>query len=376
LEHRKPPQAPGTLVVVRAAGLRAELEAVRRRGATIGFVPTMGAFHDGHRSLMRAARAAHDVVVVSLFVNPLQFGPTEDLGRYPRDLEGDLAVAREEGVDILFAPSVDEMYPGGLTSRGHPASRGTTVHVDGLTDGLCGSARPGHFDGVATVVAKLFSLVGPSTAYFGRKDAQQLAVIRRMAADLYLPVEVVGCPLVRESDGLALSSRNRNLTPVERKAATVIYRGLSTGAQLVRSGERDAGRIRRVVANVLTTEPLVRLEYAEVVGAEDMVPVERLPAVSPEEEQEVLVAVAARVGDVRLIDNMTIRVDAAGARVDLGVIPGVARGPGDVPRIARGPGGVPRGARGSGGVPRGARGSGGVPRTDGLPGGGAACAAR
>jgi pantoate--beta-alanine ligase len=348
LEHRNPSHASGPLVVVQAAGLRAELEAVRRQGATVGFVPTMGAFHDGHRSLMRAARAAHDLVVVSLFVNPLQFGPGEDLDRYPRDLGSDLGVAREEGVDILFAPSVEEMYPNGRTL--------TTVHVEGLTDGLCGSARPGHFDGVATVVAKLFSLVGPCTAYFGRKDAQQLAVVRRMTADLCLPVEVVGCPLVREPDGLAASSRNRNLMPAERQAAAVIYRGLRTGADLVQSGERDAGRLRRVVANVLTTEPLVRLEYAEVVGADDMVPVEVL-------EGEVLVAVAARVGTVRLIDNMTIRVDAAGASVDLGVMPGAA-GEAGAPRTG-GPGDVPRDFRGGGGAPR-------IERS----GGGAACAAR
>jgi pantoate--beta-alanine ligase len=304
VKHRNSLHGPGTMVVVRAGELRARLDAVRGQGATVGFVPTMGAFHEGHRTLMRAARAAHDVVVVSLFVNPLQFGPGEDLDRYPRDFEADLQVARQEGVDILFVPPVDEMYPG--------QNRPTTVHVEGLTEGLCGSARPGHFDGVATVVAKLFALVGPATAYFGRKDAQQLAVVRRLAADLCLPIEVVGCPLVREPDGLALSSRNRNLSPAEREAATVISRGLRTGADLVRAGERDAGRLRRVVANVLTTEPLVRLEYAEVVGAEDLRPRQHL-------EGDVLVAVAARVGDVRLIDNMTIRVDAAGASVDLGL---------------------------------------------------------
>jgi pantoate--beta-alanine ligase len=289
------------------ADLRGQLDAVRADGRSVGLVPTMGAFHEGHRSLMRAARGRHDAVVVSLFVNPLQFGPAEDLDRYPRDLAGDLAVAAAEGVDVVFAPPVREMYPG------WPAPPLTTVSVAGLTDGLCGSARPGHFDGVATVVAKLFAIVGPSTAYFGKKDAQQLAVVRRMAADLCLPVEVVGCPLVREPDGLAMSSRNRNLTPAEREAATVIHRGLRAGAELVvDGGERDAGRLRRVVANVLTTEELVRLEYAEVVAADTLAPVEVLGG-------EVLVAVAARVGDVRLIDNMTIRIDAEGAAVDLGV---------------------------------------------------------
>ena len=292
-------------MIERVADLRAHLDAIRARGATVGFVPTMGAFHEGHRSLMRAARAAHDTVVVSLFVNPLQFGPTEDLDRYPKDFEGDLAAAAAERVDVVFAPPVDEMYPG------FPTRPLTTVSVAQLADGLCGSARPGHFDGVATVVTKLFSIVGPCTAYFGKKDAQQLAVVRRMATDLCLAVDVVGCPLVREADGLAMSSRNRNLSPAEREAATVIYRGLQTGADVVVGGERDGGKLRRVVANVLTTEPLVRLEYAEVVAADSLEPLEELAG-------EVLVAVAARVGDVRLIDNMTIRVDARGAVVDLG----------------------------------------------------------
>lgn len=296
------------LLVERVGDLRAQLDAARTTGSgrTVGFVPTMGAFHDGHRSLMRAARAHHDTVVVSLFVNPLQFGPTEDLDRYPKNLAGDLAIATAEGVDIVFAPPVEEMYPG------FPGPPLTTVSVAGLADGLCGSGRPGHFDGVATVVAKLFNIVGPSTAYFGKKDAQQLAVVRRMAADLCLPVEIVGCPLVREADGLAMSSRNRNLSLAEREAATVIHRGLQSGAEVVMGGERDAGKLRRVVANVLTTEPLVRLEYAEVVAADTLAPLETL-------DGEVLVAVAARVGEVRLIDNMTIRVDARGAVVDLGV---------------------------------------------------------
>jgi pantoate--beta-alanine ligase len=294
------------VVIESAAQLRAQLDAVRRQGRTVGFVPTMGAFHEGHRSLMRAARPNHDTVVVSLFVNPLQFGPAEDLDRYPKDLAGDLAAAAAEGVDIVFVPPVGEMYPD------FPAPPLTTVSVAGLTDGLCGSARPGHFDGVATVVTKLFGIVGPSTAYFGKKDAQQLAVVRRLAADLCLPVEIVGCPLVREPDGLAMSSRNRNLSPPERAAATVIHRALEMGAELVTGGERDAGKVHRVVGNVLTNEPLVRLEYAEVVAADTLSPLEVL-------DGEVLVAVAARVGDVRLIDNMTIRVDARGASVDLGV---------------------------------------------------------
>ncbi|HEY3240903.1 MAG TPA: pantoate--beta-alanine ligase [Acidimicrobiia bacterium] len=315
LERKVPDLQVETVLVTHIADLRDRLETARRQGAhnTVGFVPTMGAFHEGHRSLMRAARTRHEFVVVSLFVNPLQFGPGEDLDRYPRDLDGDLAVAGYEGVDLVYAPSVAEMYPDGAPL--------TTVHVDRLGDGLCGAGRPGHFDGVATVVAKLFALVGPATAYFGRKDAQQLAVVRRMAADLCLPVEVVGCPLVREADGLALSSRNRNLDPAERAAATVLFRALTSGADLVVGGERDACRLRRVVANVATTEELVRLEYAEVVDAGSMEPLEVLqPGVrGGPEGHDVLVAVAARVGEVRLIDNVTLRIDAAGASVDLGV---------------------------------------------------------
>lgn len=304
LERKVLQPSVDTTVVTRIPDLRDRLQRARAGGATIGFVPTMGALHEGHRSLMRAARARHDLVVLSIFVNPLQFGPAEDLDRYPRDLEGDLAIARAEGVNLVFAPPAVEMYPHGVPL--------TTVHVARLGEGLCGADRPGHFDGVATVVTKLFALVAPATAYFGRKDAQQLAVVRRLAADLCLDVEIADSPLVREADGLALSSRNRNLSPAHRSAATVLFRALNTGAELVAAGERDAGRLRRIVANIATTEELVRLEYAEVVDAATLEPVDTLAG-------EVLVAVAARVGDVRLIDNMTIRIDASGASVDLGV---------------------------------------------------------
>ena len=228
----------------------------------------MGYFHEGHRSLMRAARAAHDAVVVSLFVNPTQFGPNEDLDAYPRDLDADRAIATAEGVDVLFMPTVAEMYPDGAQ---------TTVHVDGLTERLCGASRPGHFDGVTTVVAKLFSIVGPCTAYFGRKDAQQLAVVRRMTADLDLPVSVVGCPLVREPDGVAMSSRNAYLSSDDRRRATVLVRALRSAAEAVISGERDAaGRARRFSPSVLATEPAVRVDYAEIVDAATMQPVERI----------------------------------------------------------------------------------------------------
>ena len=288
----------------RVTDLRDTCEAARRDGKTVGLVPTMGFFHEGHRSLMRAARAEHDLVVVTIFVNPLQFGAGEDLDGYPRDLAGDTAAAEAEGVDVLFAPSVAEMYP-------EPTR--TTVHVDGITAGLCGAARPTHFDGVTTVVAKLFSIVGPCTAYFGRKDAQQIAVVRRMALDLDLPATVVGCPLVRESDGVAMSSRNAYLSTEERDASTVLYRSLCAAADAVVAGERDAAALTRGIESMVATERLVEHEYAEVRRAEDLSPIERL-------DGEILVAVAARVGTARLIDNVTITIAGGEVTTDLGVI--------------------------------------------------------
>jgi pantoate--beta-alanine ligase len=276
----------------------------RRARRAVGLVPTMGGFHDGHRSLMRAARAGTDLVVVSLFVNPTQFGPGEDLAGYPRDLDRDAAAAAAEGVDVLFAPSVAAMYP--------DAPR-TTVHVAGLTERLCGASRPTHFDGVATVVTKLFSIVGPCTAYFGRKDAQQLAVVRRLATDLNLAVEVVGCPLLRDVDGVALSSRNAYLDPHERRAATVLVRALRQAAEAIRSGERDAAAVRDLAAATIATEPAVRLDYAELVDAATIEPVTRV-------EGSVLLAVAAYVGPARLIDNLTIHATHDRVDLDLGVV--------------------------------------------------------
>ena len=263
----------------------------------------MGAFHAGHRSLMRAARGECDLVVVSLFVNPTQFGPNEDLAGYPRDEAGDASAAAAEGVDLLFAPAVDEMYP---------EEPRTTVHVGGLTDRLCGASRPGHFDGVTTVVAKLFSIVGPCRAYFGRKDAQQLAVVRKMARDLDLPVEVVGCPLVREPDGMAMSSRNAYLDDEQRSAATVLSRALHDTATHATAGQR-AESVRALVRELVGAEPLVDLEYVEVVDASTLEPIDELTG-------EALVALAARVGRARLIDNCTITVlDDGSTTADLGV---------------------------------------------------------
>lgn len=290
--------------VTRVHELRALVDDARAIGGRVGFVPTMGFFHAGHRSLMRAARAENDFVVVSLYVNPLQFGPTEDLSAYPRDLERDAAAAAAEGVDVLFTPTTEEMYPRPIV---------TTVHVDGLTNGLCGRSRPTHFDGVTTVVAKLFSMVGPCRAYFGRKDAQQLAVVRRMAEDLDLPVEVIGCPLVREPDGLAMSSRNAYLEPDDRRAAAILSRALHEAAAEVANGERDADSVHRVLTGLIATEPRVQLDYAEVVDAHDLTPVTEITG-------DVLVAVAANVGRARLIDNMTVSVGPHSVDVDLGVV--------------------------------------------------------
>lgn len=289
--------------VERVDDLRGILDEARAAGRTVGFVPTMGYFHEGHLGLVRAARAESDVVVVSIFVNPLQFGEGEDLDAYPRDPEGDAAAAEAEGVDVLFVPPVEEMYPRACV---------TTVHVAELSEGLCGITRPTHFDGVATVVSKLFSIVGPCRAYFGKKDYQQLAVVRRLVADLGMPVEVVGCPLVREPDGVAMSSRNAYLGAEERRAATVLHRGLVAGVEAARGGERDADALARLVAEVVASEPRVHLEYAEVVSGDALAPVRQL-------DGDVLVAVAARVGRARLIDNATLAVDAHDVVADLGV---------------------------------------------------------
>jgi pantoate--beta-alanine ligase len=284
--------------------LRDACDQARAAGRTVGLVPTMGFLHEGHRSLMRCARAQTSFVVVTIFVNPLQFGPSEDLGRYPRDLAGDLETCTAEGVDVVFAPSVAEMYP---------QRSATTVHVAGVTEGLCGEHRPGHFDGVTTVVTKLFAIAGPCHAYFGRKDAQQAAVVTRMAADLDLPVEVVACPLVREADGLALSSRNAYLSPADRRVAPVLFRALAAAADSVVAGERDPQRLRAAIRETIATEPTIDLEYVEVRDAASIAPIERV-------DGNVLVALAARLGGTRLIDNVGISVAGTSVSVDLGAM--------------------------------------------------------
>jgi pantoate--beta-alanine ligase len=285
------------------ADLRSACDHARSQGLRVGLVPTMGFLHEGHRSLMRAAHATCDFVVVTIFVNPLQFGAGEDLERYPRDLSGDLAQCEREGVDAVFAPSVAEMYP-----SGRPL---TTVHVAGLTADLCGAARPTHFDGVATVVTKLFAATGACTAFFGRKDAQQLAVITRLVEDLNLPVQVVGCPIVREPDGLARSSRNAYLSVEQRRAALVLSHALRAAAAAAGAGERDASALVDLVKGHVATEPTVALEYVEVRSAPELVRIDTL-------DGEVLLAVAARVGETRLIDNVTLTVRGADVHADLG----------------------------------------------------------
>jgi pantoate--beta-alanine ligase len=271
------------------AGFAKALAAERGAGRTIGLVPTMGYLHAGHTSLMDRAAAECDAVAATIFVNPLQFGPTEDLASYPRDLESDRVLAEKHGVGYLFVPDVREMFP---------AAPRTTVHVSGESDGLEGASRPGHFDGVATIVAKLFALAGPCRAYFGEKDYQQLAVIRRLTTDLSLPVDVIGCPTVREPDGLALSSRNAYLTPAERSVAPKLHAALQAGAASIRDGERDPATVRTTMAATLAGEPRFALDYAEVRAA-DLQPVDLLRG-------ELRLLIAARLGRARLIDNLGV----------------------------------------------------------------------
>ena len=279
-------------VMESAGGCRDALDRARAAGRTVGLVPTMGALHDGHVSLIARARAECDVVAVSIFVNPLQFGDPEDMARYPRTLERDLLVCAEAGADVVFAPTVAEMYPS------WPAPPATTVSVRGVSERWEGASRPGHFDGVATVVSKLFSIAGPCRAYFGLKDFQQLAVVRRMVSDLCLPVEVVGCPIVREADGLALSSRNARLSGAEREAATALSRALAAGRAALAAGARSGDAVARAMRAAAADEPLVRLDYAVAVDAASLEEPGDLRDLS-----SLRLLIAAQVGPVRLIDN-------------------------------------------------------------------------
>ena len=270
--------------------MQATALALNRRGKKIAFVPTMGYLHEGHLSLMRLARRKGDVLVVSIFVNPAQFGPREDFSRYPRDLRRDLALCRRAGADVVFAPAVKSMYPEGYSAY---------VEETRLSRGLCGARRPGHFRGVATVVLKLFVIVQPDLAVFGLKDFQQSRVIRKMASDLNLPVTILAAPTVREKDGLAMSSRNTFLNPSERKEALCLRRALLQARRMARTGERDARRIRAAMKRIVEREPSARIDYLEIVDGEDLRPVRRI-------EPGAMAALAVFIGKTRLIDNIKL----------------------------------------------------------------------
>lgn len=274
-------------IVETIAEVRAQVKEWRAQGLSVGLVPTMGYLHEGHKSLIDRAVAENDKVVVSVFVNPMQFGVGEDLESYPRDMERDSALCENAGAALIFHPQPEEMYHKDFSSF---------VDMNTLTKGLCGKTRPIHFRGVCTVVSKLFNIVQPDKAYFGQKDAQQLAVIRHMVSDLNFGIEIVGCPIVREADGLAKSSRNTYLSTEERTAATVLHKGLTAGEELLRSGEKNAAKVVAEIRKVIENEPLAKIDYVELVDWNTLKPVETVSG-------EVLCAVAVYIGKTRLIDN-------------------------------------------------------------------------
>lgn len=274
-------------IVEKKEEVREQVKAWRKEGLTVGFVPTMGYLHEGHKSLIDAAVAQNDKVVVSIFVNPMQFGPKEDLASYPRDLERDAALCEAAGADLIFHPEPKEMYAEDFSSY---------VDMNTLTGGLCGKSRPIHFRGVCTVVAKLFHIVLPDKAYFGQKDAQQLAVIRHMVRDLDFGIEIVGCPIIRESDGLAKSSRNTYLSAKERKAALILSKSLAEGKKALDAKETDAGKVKQIITDIINTEPLAKIDYVEMVDWDTLEPVKQVHG-------SVLTAIAVYIGTTRLIDN-------------------------------------------------------------------------
>lgn len=270
--------------------IKAQIKLWRKEGLSIGLIPTMGYLHEGHCSLIKKASMENDRVVVSIFVNPIQFNVKDDLDTYPRDLERDKKLVIESGGHIIFNPSVEEMYPNDSS---------TFIEVDGLTEELCGKARPGHFRGVCTVVTKLFNIISPDRAYFGEKDAQQLAVVKRMVQDLNMNIEIIGCPIVREVDGLAKSSRNVHLNREERQAAVILSRSLRAAEEFILQGNRDCTAIKKYIRTILETEPLCKIDYIEIVDSVTLKPVEEV-------DKSSLVALAAFFGKTRLIDNITI----------------------------------------------------------------------
>jgi pantoate--beta-alanine ligase len=280
-------------VIKDAKVMQQRAEELRLSGRVLSFVPTMGFFHQGHLELMRVAKKHSDVVIISIFVNPMQFGPAEDLSTYPRDLQGDLSKARQEGVDFAFIPSVEELYAHGFETK---------VCVEKLTKHLCGLQRPTHFDGVTTVVAKLFNITKPHLAFFGKKDFQQLAVISRMVEDLNMDVRIVGVPTVREADGLAMSSRNAYLSPEERKSALCLKKSLDLAREMVRQGERKSGAIIKAVENLILSSPYTQIDYVNLCDPFTLEDVETVAA-------ETLLALAVKVGKTRLIDNSVLVTD-------------------------------------------------------------------
>ncbi len=272
--------------------VRQEVENWRKEGKSVGFVPTMGYLHEGHQSLIANSVKDNDKTVVSVFVNPMQFGVGEDLESYPRDLEKDTKLCEETGADLIFNPEPEEMYAKGFCSF---------VDMNGLTKELCGKSRPIHFRGVCTVVSKLFNIVRPDKAYFGQKDAQQLAVIKRMVADLNIPVEVIGCPIIREEDGLAKSSRNTYLNPEERKAALILSKSIFAGKKMVEEGMRDSKELIKAMTDIINTEKLAKIDYVDVVDFETIEKCDKI-------QGETLVAIAVYIGKTRLIDNFIVDV--------------------------------------------------------------------
>lgn len=277
-------------VVSTIEDVRAQVKAWKKEGCTIGYVPTMGYLHEGHASLMERARKENDKVVVSIFVNPMQFGPTEDLASYPRDLEKDSILCEKMGVDLIFHPEPEEMYHEGFSSF---------VDMTVLTEELCGLSRPVHFRGVCTVVCKFFHIVTPDRAYFGQKDAQQLAVIRHMVDDLSMDIEIVGCPIVREEDGLAKSSRNTYLSAEERKAALILSKSIALGKKMAEDGEKDTTTIVNAMIKLIETEPLAKIDYVKAVDGLTMQQIKEV-------KKPMLVAIAVYVGKTRLIDNFIL----------------------------------------------------------------------
>ncbi len=272
--------------------IKSQIKEWKRQGLSIGLVPTMGYLHEGHQSLIERAVKENDRVVVSIFVNPIQFAPGEDLESYPRDIKKDTVLCEQTGAHLIFNPTPEEMYPNGFS---------TNVTMNGLTKELCGKTRPTHFGGVCTVVSKLFNITAPDRAYFGEKDAQQLAIIKRMVKDLNFDLEIVGCPIVREKDGLAKSSRNTYLNATERKAALILSKAISLGKEMVKNGERSSAAVIKAMTEKIETEPLAKIDYVNIVNAENIEPVDTISG-------SILAAIAVYIGKTRLIDNFMITV--------------------------------------------------------------------